>query len=297
MLSRRRGDRRGFSLAEIIVATTVLSVLGLAFTQLMLTQGRFSDQQNAQRGARAVARQSMNVLLSELRLVQDSGFVDSAATDGSAIRVLVPYRFGLSCDDASGGSKTVVNFLPVDSLMNAQARYYGYAWRATSGRYNKVFLSDAGGLAPASSTSSSQCNASGTGSTEGVVAPTIAGRSGSILDVRPMGPTTAGVPVFLFQRVTYTFKASTAFAGKRGLYRVATGGTEEELVAPFDTTARFKYWKQGATASTVAPPALDSIRGVDVVLAGLSTYVPSGKSSPARSTLVTSIFFKNVRSY
>jgi type II secretory pathway pseudopilin PulG len=292
MLSRRARRRAGFSLAEIIVATTVLAALGLAFTQLMLTQGRFSDQQNALRGARTVARQSMNVLLSELRMVQDSGFVVSAAADGKSITVDVPYRFGISCDDASGGTKTVVSVLPVDSLLDAQAKYFGFAWRANDGTYYKELLSDVGGAAPTvPSTSSSQC------SSEGIGVITVAGRTGQIIDLRPAGPTGPGGAVFLFQRVTYAFKASVAFPGKKGLWRQATGGTDEELVAPFDTTARFKYWKQGATASTAAPPALDSIRGVDVVLAGLSTYTPSGKTSPSVSTLVTSVFFKNVRSY
>jgi hypothetical protein len=125
----------------------------------------------------------------------------------------------------------------------------------------------------------------------------VAGRPGSYLELFPEGPTGPGNVVFLFQRVTYAFKASVMFPGRIGLWRLATGGSDEELIAPFDTSSRFKYWKAGASASVAAPPPLDSIRGVDVVLAGLSTYTPAGKPGPASSTLVTSVFFKNARTH
>ena len=285
-------SRRAFTIGELIVAMTVMAVLGVAFTRLLLTEGRFSDQQNAARGARSVARQSMNVLLSELRMVQDSGFVDSAATDGKTIRVKVPYWFGLNCGRTGG--KTVASMLPVDSLMVAQAKYYGYAWRGANGLYTQV----TGGSAPTTSSSPTQCTSSTSGRA-GISAVTVAGRTGQVLDLTPQAPSSApqGEAVFLYQRVTYSFKASTVFPGKQGLWRKAEGGTDEELVAPFDTTARFKYWKAGASTSTAAPPALDSIRGVDVVLAGLSTYTPAGKTKPVMSTIVTSIFFKNMRAF
>jgi hypothetical protein len=292
----RSANRAGFSLAEIIVATMVLAVLGLAFTQLMLTQGRFSDQQNALRGARTVARQSMNVLLSELRMVQDSGFVDSATSDGKVLRVMVPYLYGITCDNITAGTdRTVASMLPVDSMQYKQAKYYGYAWRQSNGTYRRFRLDSTGGAVPtvASTSEDDEC----TNVSTGINAISVGSVTGLFLELFPQGATTAGDPVFLFQRVRYSFKASTSFPGYYGLYRYADNGTEEELVAPFDSTARFKYWKTGATASTAAPPALDSIRGIDVVLAGVSTYTPSGKTSPSVSTLVTSIFFKNVRTY
>ena len=284
--------RLGFTIGELIVAATLMGVLGAAFTKLLLTEGRFSDQQNAARGARSVARQSMNVLLSELRMVQDSGFIDSAATDGKAIRVKVPYWFGLNCGRTGG--TTVASMLPVDSLTVAQAKYYGYAWRGTNGRYTEV----TGGAVPTTSANPTQCTSSTSGRA-GIDTITIAGRRGQMLALTPQAPSWApqGEAVFLYQRVTYSFKASTAFPGKQGLWRKADGGTDEELVAPFDTTARFKYWKVGASASVAAPPPRDSIRGVDVVLAGISTYTPAGKTKPVTSTLVTSIFFKNMRSF
>lgn len=287
---RTRRTRPGFTLVEVLVAFTLAGILGAMITRFILTQSRFTDQQNALRGARAVSRQAMNVLESELRMVQDSGGIEVAAADGKTIRVLVPYRFGLIC--GIWLTKTVVSMLPVDSLSLAQARYAGFAWRSGAGVWQTV----PSATPPVSASSPGQC----TGSLffqAGIRTVSLNGRSGSILDIEPALPLTPmGAAVFFFQRVTYEFKASQAFSGQFGLYRLVEGGTSEELIAPFDSTARFKYWTRGATASVAAPPTVALIRGVDVVLSGRSSYVPVGKVAPIKSTVIASIFFRNVRS-
>jgi prepilin-type N-terminal cleavage/methylation domain-containing protein len=260
---RRFGPRPGFSLAEIIVAMTIVAILGALVTRILLTQGRFTDQQMALRGARMVSRQAMNILESELRMVQDSGGIDSAAADGKAIRVLVPYRFGLNCGVVS--SKTIVSMLPVDS--------------------------------PAVTPDSLQCTGSGAGQAQ-IRTLTLNGRKGQVLAITPaqaLAP--KGQAVYFFQRITYSFGASTTFPGQVALIRSVQGGATEELMAPFDTAARFKYWTTTATASVSAPPALANIRGVDVVFSAQSSYTPIGKTSPSKSTVVASIFFRNVRAF
>jgi prepilin-type N-terminal cleavage/methylation domain-containing protein len=292
-----RRARAGFSLVEILVSLTILAIIGAMFTRIIITQGRFTDQQNALRGARMVSRQAMNILESEIRMVQDSGGIDSAATNGKTIRVLVPYRFGLNCGVTGG--KNHISMLPVDSLMVAQAKYYGFAWRSNAGRYTNVFPSAPLGIdAPVTSTAPNQCTGTGVGQAQ-LKTLSINGRAGEILAVQPpQASAPIGQSVYFFQRVTYTFKTSTAYPTQYGLYRSVQGGTEEEIMAPFDTSARFKYWKLGGTASVSSPPPiarLDSIRGIDVVFAGQSSYAPMGKSAPVKSTVYASIFFKNVR--
>src|SRR5205085_12378660 len=94
---KRSRRQHAFTLVEVLVVFTILGILGALLTRIMLQQSRFADQQNALRTARAVSRQAMNILESELRMVQDSGSVDSASTDGKTIRVLAPYRFGINC--------------------------------------------------------------------------------------------------------------------------------------------------------------------------------------------------------
>jgi len=74
--------RRGFTLIEILVAMVIVAIIGAAFTKLLASQSRYFDQQTNIRKARSVARNSMNILLSDLRMVQDRGGIESAAADG-----------------------------------------------------------------------------------------------------------------------------------------------------------------------------------------------------------------------
>lgn len=286
--------RSGFSLAELLVSMTIIGILGAIFTRIIVTQSRFTDQQNAIRGARTISRQAMNILSSEIRMVQDSGGIDSASTDGKAVRLLVPYRFGLNCGIL--GSATVVSMLPVDSLTLAQAVYAGYAWRSPQGLYTLVTPADpTGANKPATATDATKCTGSNTNEAR-IRTLSMNGRSGQVLDITPSAPDALqGQVVFFYQRILYKFAASSAFPGKIGLWRVVQGGPTDELMAPFDTSARFKYWTSGATASVSAPPALALIRGLDVVLAAQSRYTAAGKTAPSTSTMVASLFFRNVR--
>jgi prepilin-type N-terminal cleavage/methylation domain-containing protein len=288
--------KRGFTLAELLVAMTIFAVLGALVTRALLTQGRIADQQNAARSARMVARQGLNILESELRTVQDSGGIDSASTDGKTIRLRVPYRMGLNC--GVSGAYSLVSMLPVDSLTLAQARYAGFAWRNQVGRYTTVLPgAPLGADAPSTSADAAKCTGSAAGQAQ-IRTLTLNGRSGQVLGVTPaQASAPVGQAVFFFQRVTYTFATSTLFAGKYGLYRTVQGGSTEEIMAPFDSLARFKYWTQNASASVSAPPSLALIRGIDVVFSATSTYTPMGRKAPAKTTAVASIFFRNVRAF
>jgi type II secretory pathway pseudopilin PulG len=283
-----RPARAGFSLVELLVAFTLVAILGLMLTRFLLAQSRFTEHQHALREARMVSRNALNILESELRMVQDSGGLEVAAADGKTIRALVPYHFGLFCGTV--GTKSVVSMLPVDSLMAAQAVFAGYAWRSQAGAYTNVFTS-----APTTSTSATQCT--GNGATQaGIRTFSLSGRTGSVMDVSPAATgAVTGQPVFFFQRVTYEFKASARVPGTYGLYRTVEGGSSEELLALFDAAARFKYWTANATASVAAPPSLALIRGLDVVLSSQSSTSTRSSGEPATSEVVATIFFRNVR--
>jgi hypothetical protein len=126
-----------------------------------------------------------------------------------------------------------------------------------------------------------------------------AGRAGDILDLKSAGPSGAavGAPVFLWERITYSFRSSGVYPNRLGLWRNVQGGANEELLAPFDTSARFKFYKAGEDTSRTAPPPLSDIRGVDLVLSAISPRATSRDSIASRSRLVTSVFFKNTRAY
>ncbi len=289
-------SRRGFTLIEVLIALVILGVLGVAFTKLLTSQGRFFDQQTNMRTARSIARTSTNILLSDLRMVQDSGGVDSVALDGKAIRIIVPYQFGLVC--ATAGTVTTVSMLPADSAAVAQAVYGGFAWRnPTTGRYTVVTPSPP--TMPLSSSNPALCTGAGSGQAQ-IRTVRMNGRTGSILDLQAPAPTgaTTSATVFLWQKISYSFKPSTAYPGFIGLYRTAIGGATEEILAPFDTSARFKFYQAGEDSARTVPPNVALIRGVNLVLNSLSPKKTSDKNATnSASHIVTSVFFKNVRSY
>jgi prepilin-type N-terminal cleavage/methylation domain-containing protein len=293
-MTTSRPARRGFTLIEVTIAMVIVAIIGAAFTKLLASQSRYFDQQTNIRKARSVARNSTNVMLSDLRMVQDSGGIDSAASDGKAIRIIVPYRFGLVC--GTNGTTTTVSMLPSDSSVVAMAKYGGFAWRDTlRGRYHVVTSSGA----PVASASPSLCTGNGGGQAN-LRTFSVAGRTGDILDLNASAATgaIAATPVFMWQRISYSFKASTQYSGYLGLWRDIEGMPPEEILAPFDTSARFRFYVSGGDTSVVSPPALSSIVGIDLVLSAISSRVVSNNiNSHSMSKMRTSVFFKNVRSY
>jgi hypothetical protein len=125
--------------------------------------------------------------------------------------------------------------------------------------------------------------------------------NGRTVIVKPAVPAAAGLgaPVFMYSRVRYEFKASTAVPGKLGLYRtiITPGGgeTSEELVAPFANTAGWKFFtlNGGAVASDAPPANLADLRGLELHLDGLSEYVAPGQTSAEQAPFTTAVFFKN----
>lgn len=292
--------RRGFTLIELVVAMVIMGVLAMAVTNLLISQGRYYDHETNLRQSRRVALSSTNILLSDLRMVQDSGGIDSASSDGKLVRILVPYRFGLVC--GTNGSTTTVSMLPADSANGALAIYAGFAWRGTNGRY--TYITPNGGGAPSAASTPATCTGSGAGQAQ-IKTISMYGRSSDLLDVgSSSGPTgaTQASPVFFWQRITYRFSASRYYPGKIGLYRNVQGATGAdtavEMMAPFDTSARFKYYEAGEDTSRTVVPALSAIRGIELRLNALSPKATSDyKSRVAQSNVSTSVFFKNVRTF
>jgi prepilin-type N-terminal cleavage/methylation domain-containing protein len=288
-----RAPRRGFTLAEVIVCVVLLGVLGTALTRLMLAQSRLYALQRAKRDARAVGRSSMNLLFSDLRMVHDGADAPGGVMLASpnSLSVKVPYAVGLVCGNAT--PNTVVSMFPVDSAAKAMAKYAGYAWRnRLTKQYTYVPVIDTVGNAPVTpSSSSSLCT-----STAKIKSDTINGRSWGPTDVKPQSVTAGtqpGAPVFFFQNILYFFGSSTSFPGKIGLFRRIEGRTAEELVAPFDAGARFKFFVRNTDTPSLTPPAvLDSLVGVALVLTGSSSATMAGRPAET-SKMETAVLFRN----
>ena len=290
MKKSRLKARAGFSLAELLVAVVLLGVVGGALTRLVVDQMRFFDGVQVKRGARSAARNSMNVMLAELRMVQDSGGITAVAADNKSITVNVPYRFGVFCGTL--GVVSTVSMLPIDSMTLAMSSFAGYGWRGrVSGRYTIV-----PNATRVNSATPTRCTGTGIGEA-GIATVNINGRSGQIMDLTPAIPATTapGMAVFFYQSVTYSFAASTMFPGKIGLWRSVNGGTAEELLGPFASTARFRYFAAGDDTSRTDSPGLPLIRGVGLVLTTTGQRKPAGRTTDIESRTMTAIFFKNTR--
>jgi len=101
--------------------------------------------------------------------------------------------------------------------------------------------------------------------------------------------------------VTYKFANSTAYPGRKGLWRfVATDDPNspvaDEIIAPFDSSAKFRFYALNADAAQdTLPTRLSDVRGVELVLAGSSNEQLTANQQAKQATMVTGVFFKNRR--
>ena len=281
--------RRGFTLIELLVGVVLFAIIGTLCTKLITTQGRFFDRQGMGNAARNVSRASLNRVISDFRMIEATGGVVAASSTSLTLRI--PFAIGVMC--ATQGGVTQITLLPVDSTTYANATsaatggVYGYAWRNfQTGVYSYVEnpATEAPGL-PAVCTAKNVTTVT----------------DGKVVQVTPVLPAGAGLgtPVFLYQKIRYEFKASTAIPGKIGLYRtvIAPNGalSSEELVAPFANTASWKFFTvNGGSVAQAAPPAsLSDMRGLELHLDGTSESIAATKSAPENAPFTTAVFFKN----
>jgi hypothetical protein len=103
-----------------------------------------------------------------------------------------------------------------------------------------------------------------------------------------------GTVVMLTRRITYFFAGSAAIPGRVALWRrIEATGVREELAAPFDVTSRFRFYRLNDNTAQDAVPALNEIRGFELVLTGASESTPRVTGGYQRSALTTSVFFRN----
>jgi prepilin-type N-terminal cleavage/methylation domain-containing protein len=284
-------NRKGFTLAELLMGISVMAILGVALTRILINDSRFVSRQDAMLSSRQGARAALNSVVSELSMVADSAVI--AATRDS-ITVRVPVAAGLTCQSPTGSSK-IVSLMPVDSVIWATtaASTPGIAWRQSSGIYTRVTGGGGITIAIAPAGDSSYCHADSVRLIPGGKLLQITGIPGA-----QMPADLAVLRVYI--RVTYKFAPSTDLPGRVGLWRQASGGVAEELVTPFDTSARFAYLIGGPKAATmtlrtatVTGAGLDSIRGVELHLYASSESKPQGLATFPMFPLKTRVRFSN----
>jgi prepilin-type N-terminal cleavage/methylation domain-containing protein len=278
----RLDARRGFTLPELMVTMVILAIIGAAMVKLYVSQARSYDLQNQLRKARFVSRTAVNAALSDLRMVEATGGMVSATSTQIVVRV--PYAMGIVC--ANTVTTTTVALFPVDTVAYATAGFSGYAWRDSTGNYNYQETSPTVGAGVTAT-----CTAAGvTVLTNGLVVALTPPMPAAIPTM-----TAVGSPVLLYQRLQYQFAASTALPGRTALWRtvVATNQTAE-LIAPFDSSAKFRFYVQDAdTAQAAVPSPVTNIWGIELDLNGQSETAPEGTSAPKTAKLTTAVLFNN----
>ncbi len=273
--------RRGMSMGELIVGMVILAIIGMALSRVLVSQARYFSHQKTANLARNVSRGPLNRVVSDLRMVEALGGVISASEN--TLVVHVPYAIGVVC--ATVAPYTHISLLPVDSAMYATDGFSGYAWRGGNGVYRYV---EAG--PPTVATGDlAICN--------GALISTLTADNAKVIKITPALTDTAsvGTPVFLFRRIKYEFKASVAVPGMRGLFRtVMQTGESEELAAPFDDNSRFRFFVGNSLVAQDDPPAdLSTLRGIELLMNGMSERVPSGSMQKALAPFTTAVYFKN----
>jgi prepilin-type N-terminal cleavage/methylation domain-containing protein len=291
-------SRRGFTLIELMLSLIVSAIVGAALIRIVLSQARYMDQQEAWRVARNVSRSGINRLMSDLRAVEATQGVEAAAAGGQDFTIRVPYAFGMLCSTVA--NLTTVSLLPVDSAMFAAPGYSGFAWRNAAGTYTYI----PGTALPSLPGTPGNCTAAlpvgypvyTLGAINGSPAgqTTNLAHAGTLPTAQPNGALVGSI-VFLYRRVRYEFKASVAMPGRTALWRtVVTTGATEELAAPFANTARVNFYVLNDPVVQAAVPAnLGDIRGLELVLDGMSEQTPGGSSAPKTASVRTTFFFEN----
>lgn len=275
-------SRHGLSMVELLIGMVILGIVGMSLTKVMSSQARYYDHQKTSNLARAVSRGPLNRVVSDLRMVEAAGGVVSASP--TAMEMRVPYAIGVVCGPGPGNNHTHISLLPVDSAMYSAPGYSGYAWRGGDGVYHYVddnSVSETGNL--------TVCNS--------FQITTLTAQGARIIKISPKldSAATYGTPVFLYRKIRYSFAASGLVPGTIGLFRTRmTDGAAEELSAPYEGSARFRFFVGSSIVAQNNPPAdLTRLRGLELNMTGLSERTPTGESQKKRAPFVTAVFFKN----
>ncbi len=274
MATSTMDKRTGFALVELLIAMAVVAIVGMGLVSLAVSQATFTNHQDALRNARASANGALNMLMSEMRMLEATGGVEIA--DSQSIQVRLPIAFGLVC--GTSGGTTTLNLLPTDSATLAEAAPSGYAVKIGGAYTYRDTLN-------ASSGTQSVCDADSISTVTG----------GRVIDVTPSTTANVGSSVFLYQTVLYEFKESAVFSNRFALWRTAVeSGATEEISSPFDSTSVFRFYVDAADTSQAAPPAdLGDLTGFEFNLVGESELPAKGEREPTEFELNATVRFKN----
>jgi hypothetical protein len=78
------------------------------------------------------------------------------------------------------------------------------------------------------------------------------------------------------------------------LFRRVGSGTADEILGPYESTARFKFYElTNTTSQTTVPSPLTNMRGIELKLDAASPTRASNRATNETISLTTAIFFRN----
>lgn len=266
--------RRGFTIIELLISMMIVAVIGASLTRLIVAQSRFYDRQNLQKSARDVSRAALNIMQSDLRMVEETQGVRAAGA--TSVELRVPVAVGYACN------QTTIHLLPVDSALMAEAlpQIEGIALREMATDAYDSWT----GSSTLTPTTTANCTAANVGTLPGGQTYTTASLSSWDFP---------GQPAMVYRKITYRIAASTMVPGSLGLWRRIGNGTDEELVAPLTSASGFTYYRLNSSVPGAAPGTLAEVYGIRVRLVGASERGDQANGRVQQADLVTSIYFKN----
>ena len=218
----------------------------------------------------------MNVMATDLRMVTEDGVISASPT---SVTIRVPFAFGMLCREPSSPSRTIASLMPVDSMIYASSVAEGAAIRQSNGSYTPVT-----GVTAVASTNTGACTADSIRVVPG----------GRLVELSSTSLGAPGTLFYLYQSVRYRFGASGTQPGRRGLFRLAGGGVDQELLAPFASDAGFGFLAGTRLTLLSTPPSpLSLIEGLELRLVAESRDIPSGQVNAARFALRPRVKFVN----
>lgn len=272
-----RRDTRGFTLTEMLIATVVMGILGLAMTRILITDSRFVSKVEAMMNARQAARAAMNTMAVELQMLSRGGLTLAERTD---IQALVPYAFGVLCE--LQGINRYAALVPTDSLMYSHGVADGIAWRNETADYTTMGVATVVDAAPSML---ARCTDWGIG---------VPARGRFIQMVVVNDSLNVGDIFYLYQIVRYRFSTSVDVPGRIALWRRRGDGAWNELIAPFDESSEFRFFVEAVDTAVIVPPAnLSQVTGLELRLVGASELTPQSSPRPPSFEITTRLNFLN----
>ena len=272
-----RRDTRGFTLAELLISTVLMGILGVAMTRILINDSRFVSKVEAIMNARQAARAAMNTMAVELQMISRGGLTLAERTD---IQALAPYAFGVLCDRQ--GVNRYAALVPTDSLMYSNSVADGMAWRNETADYTTMVV---GTPVEAKLSALARCT------DWGIEVPA----GGRFIEMQVTDDSlNVGDIFYLYQIVRYRFSTSVDVPGRIALWRRRGDGAWDELIAPFDEASEFRFFVEAADTAVIAPPAdLSQVTGLELRLVGASELTPRGSPRPPSFEITTRLNFFN----